>query len=747
MSQFHVLGIRHHGPASARNVLDYLHAIQPDCVLIELPEQCSPRLQDLAKQGFEPPVALLLYNEKDLQEAAFYPFAAYSPEWQAIIWAVQQHVEVRAIDLPFLFSPTANSSSVQYSLAPVTDAETPDAVVMRDPFLAIAQLDGFSDCERWWETRIERQKAEVQATFQTISELMAALRDAKTTPESSETLLREAHMRQGMRQAEKDGFQRIVVVCGAWHVPALEPIKTFKATTDAAVLKGKRKVKVETTWIPWSFEHLSIQRGYMAGVRTPAWYQSLYTYGAGHATSHWMSEAGRLLRDGDLPISSAHIIEAIRLADTLAILRNTSVPGIDELHEAAVSVLCGGSEQVFAPVLKQLIIGDVIGVVPAGLNLSPLKADFDARIRSAYLKLTSTATLLALDVRVPAHVKKSVLLHQLLLLNVHWGRPLTAQSDRRKGGFHEDWSLQWQPEFELRWIEMSAYGATILLASENRAVAAIQEAKSLTALVQLLGTVLKADLTQLLPLLSGQLKALSINTKDTFVLAEVALPLAEIGRYGSARKLDFSLLQPVLDDILTRLCVQIPAACFGLDEENDAEAAKSILSINRAVHFAGQEAHKAPWSNALEALAKHPDTSPMCQGLAYRLIFDAGGMDVRQIANALASVVSAGQEPYTAALWLDGFLQGNALLIIHHPPFFEVLHDWVERIAEEHFERSLPVLRRAFSAFSEPERNQIIRLVLVHREPKLTIPDAVELVPNAAQTEEIREGFGWLFGD
>jgi pheromone shutdown protein TraB len=266
MTQFHVLGIRHHGPGSARNVVAALEALQPDCILIELPEQCTPRMLDLARPGFEPPIALLLYNEKDLQEAAFYPFAAYSPEWQAILYAVKQKTEVRAIDLPFLFAPSANFPSAVNALAPVTDAQTPDAVVMRDPFLAIAQLDGFSDAERWWETRIERQEAEVLATFQTIADLMAALREGKTTPESNETLLREAHMRQGMRQAEKDGFQRVVVVCGAWHVPMLKLAKPFSPTTDAAVLKGKRKVKVETTWIPWSFEHLSIQRGYMAGV-------------------------------------------------------------------------------------------------------------------------------------------------------------------------------------------------------------------------------------------------------------------------------------------------------------------------------------------------------------------------------------------------------------------------------------------------------------------------------------------------
>src|SRR5256885_12272575 len=55
--------------------------------------------------------------------------------------------------------------------------------------------------------------------------------------------LREAWMRQCMREAVKAGHQRIAVVCGAWHVPALQAQVTAKA--DAATLKGLPKAKVQ----------------------------------------------------------------------------------------------------------------------------------------------------------------------------------------------------------------------------------------------------------------------------------------------------------------------------------------------------------------------------------------------------------------------------------------------------------------------------------------------------------------------
>ena len=33
----HLLGIRHHGPGSCRNVLNYLQELQPDLILVEGP--------------------------------------------------------------------------------------------------------------------------------------------------------------------------------------------------------------------------------------------------------------------------------------------------------------------------------------------------------------------------------------------------------------------------------------------------------------------------------------------------------------------------------------------------------------------------------------------------------------------------------------------------------------------------------------------------------------------------------------
>ena len=90
---------------------------------------------------------------------------------------------------------------------------------------------------------------------------------------------REAHMRRAMRQAEREGRERIAVVCGAWHVPALTTMPP--ASHDAALLKALPKVKVDATWVPWTNGRLCLASGYGAGIESP------------HNGAHWSSSSAQ----------------------------------------------------------------------------------------------------------------------------------------------------------------------------------------------------------------------------------------------------------------------------------------------------------------------------------------------------------------------------------------------------------------------------------------------------------------------
>jgi hypothetical protein len=87
--QVFLFGIRHHGPGSARRLVQALDDLKPAAVLIEGPSEASELLPMLADPDMATPVALLIYAEDNPANASFFPFAEYSPEYQAARWAVR----------------------------------------------------------------------------------------------------------------------------------------------------------------------------------------------------------------------------------------------------------------------------------------------------------------------------------------------------------------------------------------------------------------------------------------------------------------------------------------------------------------------------------------------------------------------------------------------------------------------------------------------------------------------------------
>ena len=109
----HLLGIRHHGPGSCRNVLEYLQELKPDLILLEGPAEAETLLPCALSEQMEPPVALLAYQPDQPQNAVFYPFAEFSPEWQTICYAMRNEVPLRFFDLPLTHSMALNQKTAE----------------------------------------------------------------------------------------------------------------------------------------------------------------------------------------------------------------------------------------------------------------------------------------------------------------------------------------------------------------------------------------------------------------------------------------------------------------------------------------------------------------------------------------------------------------------------------------------------------------------------------------------------------
>ena len=266
------------------------------------------------ESGMCPPVALLVYAPDDSRRAVFYPFAEFSPEWQALRYGLGQSLPVRFMDLPIAHQfgldkafedecraaeeealreaeehtktepvesteePTPDSQKSENTAmdtlaggeAPKqpeggdTDGNAGDEAsdledVYGDPLDWLGRAAGYGDGEAWWNHMVE-ERIDGLELFDAIREAMTTLRAEAPRRERGERearreALREAYMRKTLRQAKKERFQRIAVICGAWHVPALEAETPAKQDND--LLKGLPKMKVAATWTPWTYANLS----------------------------------------------------------------------------------------------------------------------------------------------------------------------------------------------------------------------------------------------------------------------------------------------------------------------------------------------------------------------------------------------------------------------------------------------------------------------------------------------------------
>jgi hypothetical protein len=568
-----VLGIRHHGPGSARMLVRALETLRPDAVLIEGPPDAADVVALAGHEEMKPPVALLVYEPDRPSESAYYPFAAFSPEWRAIRWGLANGAEVRFIDLPFaLRAPrdeAADENTEGQSAPGESASEAPDkahATRGEDPLEALARAAGFSDGEAWWGRLIEERRGEQQALelFDAIREAMASARlELGPSRRDPDEPCREAYMRRCVRAAMKQGFERIAVVCGAWHAPELtaEAIKGVTSKADDEVLKGLPKRKVAATWIPWTYDRLSFASGYGAGILSPGWYEHLWTHHE-RLTENWMARVARLMRDQDLDASPASVIESVRLAETLASMRGRSIAGLEELGEATLAILCHGNPLPMRVIERRLIVGDRLGEVPADAPTVPLQRDLAAQQKSLRMKVSADDTELDLDQRKETDLARSRLLHRLAILRIEWGR-LVEDQRQRTSTFHEVWNVQWKPELAVSVLEAARWGNTVQEAAGAFVADRSRSATALASLTAMLDHVMLADLPSAVEGLVRRIQEVSAVSGDLGHLMDAIPPLARVLRYGNVRRTDAALVEPVVVGLLARVRAGLASACGG----------------------------------------------------------------------------------------------------------------------------------------------------------------------------------------
>ncbi|HJY44937.1 MAG TPA: DUF5682 family protein, partial [Propionibacteriaceae bacterium] len=501
---------------------------------------------------------------------------------------------------------------------------------------------------------------------------------------------------------------------------------------DLRTLRGIPRRKIILTWVPWTHQRLASVTGYGAGVTSPGWYHHLWV-APDRPIVRWLARVARALRTRDLPVSSAHVIEAVRLAETLASLRGRPLAGLTEVTEATRAVLCDGDELAVRYVTDHLVVGQALGSVNEGVPTVPLEADLVRTCRTLRVRREAAVRFHDLDLRRSIDQARSQLFHRLRLLGLGWIVP--AESGvASQGTFRETWESKWEPEYSVAIVEASIWGTTV----ESAATARVQKIIDEGSLVELTQAVERCLLAELPRALDGLLATLSDKAAldaDVVHLMDALPALARAQRYGDVRQTDTRALGKVSEVLVVRICAGLPKAVANLDATNAATMRRRIDDVNAAIGILTESAKRSAdtmhselrsrWVDTLATMIDRTDVHGLLLGRIVRLLLDADRLT--DVPVRLERALSAGVPAADKAAWVDGFFTDGALLLIHDAELRRLLDEWVSQLAEVQFVDMLPLLRRTFGTFAAAERRAIAERIALGTNRDRQAPEEVDL--------------------
>lgn len=737
-------GVRHLSPAGAFHLRRLLDEVRPQLVLVEAPADLEPLLPDIVRSGTQPPIAMLAYTREPPVRSLLYPLAEYSPEYQAMLWAREHNVPCRFMDLPSdIFLALSACDVVEEEEAdaeddaeeakdgveePAGEEETPDETGPDGESGAGASgttgdgADGKDEREAhelFWERVLEhaadgedyRQGAAAYGKELRLRE-ETENRDARR--DLAEGRIREAYMCRVMAQAVAAGVpaRRMVVVTGAYH---LEGLRSVPPMTDAELAALPRR-PAACTLMPYTSYRLSSRSGYGAGTKAPA-YSSLIWQGLHRQEPRWHARAylariARFLRQEGHPVSTADVIEAVRLADALARLRGFDVPALPDLRDAAITCLGGGSLARISRAVADAEIGTQVGSLPERVSRTSLQDDFDRCLRALKLERfrTPAPQELSLDLRENRRVKsaasaflglrRSFFLHRLRVLGISFATLRDGSSGRAEG-----WSLCWTPETEIELVERSLTGNSIQEAVAAQFRQTLAEAGSPAAVAAVIEDAFACGMVAELHRAAAALQALSTEATDFADLAGTAARLSFVLRFGDVRRMDTRPLEPLLQQIFLRCCLLLSAACDC--DDKSAEPVLSAMDSLDGVARAHAFLDEAFWLRMLEDEAERDEGNACLSGLAAAILLERGKMPDDRLQCLARRHLSPGMPVDSGAGWFAGLARKNRHALIGRLPLWEDLSRYIDSLDDETFKRALLVLRRALADFSAGEKNSI----------------------------------------
>lgn len=746
----HIFGVRHLSPMGAWHVERFLDKIDPTAVLVEGPSDATDEIKYLLDEQTKPPVALLSFTSKRPVRSILYPLASYSPEWVALRWALARSRVARFIDLPsevFLGQSVSADEACDHDnevedasedVADVSDesqeSETTDESdtqrYLGDPYAEIAELAGEPDHDAWWERQFEHSTEEDAyrlAIFEFGKQLRAL--EYEQPARKAQTILRESYMRRKIRQAIAEGHDpdKIVVICGAYHAPVLLAEEPAMSDEDVAKLP---RTAVTRTLMPYSYFRLSSQSGYGAGNKAPAYFQGLYDEAQKHASTAGMgkwflTELAGKMRSAGMVRSTADIIEAVRLANGVAALRESHSPTLGDFESAAAACLGHGDPNVIGRFLREMVVGDSIGKVPPGVLRTSIQDDFQASIKDLrleeYLKdkeqiIKGSTNKDWLDLRENRQAQsagtafrdrnRSIFLHRLIALGITFATNKTTAEDRKQDTYKEVWGARWTPECEINLVDNALLGDTIEIAAARKIGDFLAECADILGAANLVKTAVLCDLHDATEDAFSKVQALSVNDGDFNALGAAALELSHLAAYQDVRKFDTAPLEPLVGQLFLRALLLAPEASR-CNEDAARNVGATFASLHQVANTFEDKLDVDRFVRTLDSISDNALASPHVAGVASAILLERGKIADDVLDQRISRRLSPSVSPTEGAGFFEGLATRNRYALLARKSLWTAMNVFIEALDDVAFQRAVVALRRAFGSFETSEARRI----------------------------------------
>lgn len=734
MAEVRVIGVRHHSPACARLVRRTIAALRPQAVLIEGPSDFNPRLAELLLDH-RLPLALysFAHDEHGAPARCWLPLLDHSPEWVALRAGHAAGALLRFIDLPHWRYRTLPDDERRTRLRPRSRHAEVSA--------ALCRRFGCDSDEALWDHLFESVgDADAAAGDDELARRLdlyfAELRaDDPGTPQDQ---AREALMAQWIAWAAVR-HERVLVVCGGWHKPALERAwPQLPGGDEPAAPQPADPAAAGCYLVPFAYRQVDALGGYAAGMASPMYYQWLWQHGAAAAARRAVAALVRRLRARQVALSTADLIAFEQAASGLARLRGHAVPLRIDLLDALQSALLKDAQELpppwssprllgpqHHPVLREALLaltGEGSGHLHGDTPLPQLLHDVAARCTACGMQPAPQPQDLVLDRRRAEDTPRARLLWQLKVLGVGGARLVDTRAPHAARGlapelrFEEHWRLQqderWFPDL----IEAAVHGATLEAAARQSLLLQLDEAgDDPAALTQGLLQAIRAGLGDLGDEAAARLEQGLAHCHDHGALAAAAQSLAQLCLAGFWGDDPRGLLEATLVRIAERLLWLLEGrAGPGSPQQLQADV-QAVAVFDRLLPLAlsGLEPRFVLETLArLARLARSTAMPPALRGAALGVAFVHDGLDGGRA--ELLAITRAMPPRDALGDFLFGLFSCARGVATASDAVVKAVQAALAGLGDEDFLVALPSLRGAFGWFPPRERGQLAALIARH---------------------------------